>query len=106
MKAPPGFQTFIVQMIHSAFNLNPCFNLSLRHCNLGTIGTVGYEVGGTLLTPHGGVWEADEEDPTAEDESVTPGWLARRCKLDPGLSKLNPGLKAPPGFQSLIVKKG
>ena len=42
----------------------------------GVIGTVGYEMDDIKLTPHGGVWEPEEEDPTAGRRCTKPGWLA------------------------------
>ena len=42
----------------------------------GVIGTTGYVLDDVKLTPHGGVWEPEEDDPTQERECTAPGWLA------------------------------
>ena len=42
----------------------------------GVIGTTGYVLDDRRLTPHGGVWEPEEEDPTENRECTAPGWLA------------------------------
>ena len=57
--------TYIVRSILEAADM-PC----------GVIGTTGYELEDVRLTPHGGVWEAEERDPTEGRLSTNPGWLA------------------------------
>lgn len=57
--------TYIVRSILEAAG-KPC----------GVIGTLGYELNDVRLTPHGGVWEPEEKDHTADRTSTTPGWLA------------------------------
>ena len=42
----------------------------------GVIGTTGYLLDDVKLTPHGGVWEPEETDPTEQRECTAPGWLA------------------------------
>ena len=42
----------------------------------GVIGTTGYVLDDARLTPHGGVWEPEEADPTENRECTAPGWLA------------------------------
>jgi len=42
----------------------------------GVIGTTGYVLDDQRLTPHGGVWEPEEADPTENRECTAPGWLA------------------------------
>ena len=42
----------------------------------GVIGTTGYVLDDRRLTPHGGVWEPEEADPTENRECTAPGWLA------------------------------
>jgi len=50
--------------------------LAANDVSCGVVGTVGYEIGDVKLTPHGGVWESDERDPTADRACTAPGWLA------------------------------
>jgi UDP-N-acetylmuramyl-tripeptide synthetase len=57
--------TYIVRSILEAADM-PC----------GVIGTVGYELNDVKLTPHGGVWEPEERDTTADRKATSPGWLA------------------------------
>ena len=60
--------TYIVRSILEAADM-PC----------GVIGTTGYELEDVRLTPHGGVWEAEERDPTEVDSVPTPdGWRRTR----------------------------
>jgi hypothetical protein len=57
--------TYLVRAIMEAAGM-PC----------GVIGTVGYALQDIRLTPHGGVWEPHQRDPTATRSSTSPGWLA------------------------------
>jgi UDP-N-acetylmuramyl tripeptide synthase len=42
----------------------------------GLLTPLGYEVGGSLLSARGELWEPEEEDPTRGRSCTTPGWLA------------------------------
>ena len=50
--------------------------LDANDTKCGVIGTTGYSLDDVRLTPHGGVWEAEEKDPTEGRVSTAPGWLA------------------------------
>jgi UDP-N-acetylmuramyl tripeptide synthase len=50
--------------------------LEANDSKCGVIGTTGYVLDDTKLTPHGGVWEPEEDDPTENRECTAPGWLA------------------------------
>ena len=61
-------KTTVSHLVRSILDANdqPC----------GVIGTCGYAFEDVRLTPHGGVWEPEETDPTEGRESTAPGWLA------------------------------
>ena len=61
-------KTTVTHLVRSILDANdqPC----------GVIGTCGYAFEDVRLTPHGGVWEPEETDPTEKRESTAPGWLA------------------------------
>ena len=61
-------KTTVTHLVRSILDANdqPC----------GVVGTCGYAFEDVRLTPHGGVWEPEETDPTEGRESTAPGWLA------------------------------
>ena len=50
--------------------------LDANDVRCGVIGTTGYSLDDVRLTPHGGVWEPEEKDPTKDRAATAPGWLA------------------------------
>ena len=61
-------KTTVTHMVRSILDANDV--------RCGVIGTTGYSLDDVRLTPHGGVWEPEEKDPTKDRAATAPGWLA------------------------------